>query len=93
MRGDRNRGAFEDGTAGAGPVEVVHEVQQGHLVQREAAGQLQMSERGFRKLMRRIRKRGDGGVIHGLRGKASGRRMAAGKAKRIVRLVALRQAS
>ena len=68
-------------------LKVVHEVEQGHLLQREGAGQLKMSERGFRKLLQRIRERGDGGVIHGLRGKASGRRMAAGKAKRIVRLV------
>ena len=68
-------------------LKVVHEVEQGHLLQREGAGQVKMSERGFRKLLQRIRERGDGGVIHGLRGKASGRRMAAGKAKRVVRLV------
>src|SRR5512136_1015381 len=68
-------------------LKVVHEVERGHLRQREAAEQLRMSERGFRKLLKRFRERGDQGVIHGLRGKASGRRIPAGKAKRVVRLV------
>jgi len=87
MRGDRDRGAFEDGSAGADRWKVLHEVEQGHLWQREVAGRLRMSERGFRKLRKRFRERGDGGVIHGLRGRASSRRMAAGKAKRVVKLV------
>lgn len=68
-------------------LKVLHEVEQGHLRQHQAAGQLGLSERGFRKLLRRFRERGDRGVIHGLRGKASRRRMAAGKAKRVVKLV------
>jgi transposase len=68
-------------------LKVVHEVQQGHLLQWEAARQLKMSERGLRKLLQRMRERGDAGVIHGLRGKASKRRLAAGKAKRVVQLV------
>jgi transposase len=69
-------------------LKVLHEVQQGHLLQHQAAGQLGMSERGFRKLLKRFRERGDRGVIHGLRGKASGRRMPAEKARRVVKLVA-----
>ena len=69
-------------------LKVLHEVQQGHLLQHQAAGQLEMSERGFRKLLKRFRERGDGGVIHGLRGRASGRRIPAGKARRVVKLVA-----
>lgn len=68
-------------------LKVLHEVQQGHLLQHQAAGQLEMSERGFRKLLKRFRERGDGGVIHGLRGRASSRRIPAGKARRVVKLV------
>lgn len=69
-------------------LKVLHEVAQGHLLQHQAAGQLGMSERGFRKLLKRFRERGDGGVIHGLRGRASGRRIPAGQARRVVKLVA-----
>jgi transposase len=69
-------------------LKVLHEVKQGHLLQHQAAGQLGMSERGFRKLLKRFRERGDRGVIHGLRGRASGRRIPAGKATRVVKLVA-----
>jgi hypothetical protein len=52
-------------------LKVLHEVGQGHLTQRQAAGQLQMSERGFRKLLGRFRDRGDAGIAHGLRNRAS----------------------
>jgi transposase len=69
-------------------LKVLHEVQQGHLLQHQAGEQLGMSERGFRKLLKRFRERGDRGVIHGLRGRASGRRLSAGKARRVVKLVA-----
>jgi hypothetical protein len=69
-------------------LKVLHEVQQGHLLQHQAAGQMGMSERGFRKLLKRFRERGDRGVIHGLRGRASSRRIPDGKAKRVVKLVA-----
>jgi hypothetical protein len=34
-----------------------------------------MSERGFRKLLRRFREKGDSGVMHGLRERASNRRL------------------
>ena len=68
-------------------LKVLHEVEQGHLRQHQAARQLQMSERGLRKLLRRFRQRGDGGVMHGLWGKASGRRIPARNAKRMVKLV------
>lgn len=64
-------------------LKVLHEVEQGHLKQRQGAEQLSMSERGFRKLLKRFRKNKDSGVMHGLRGKRSNRRLAeetAGKA-------------
>jgi transposase len=68
-------------------LKVVHEVEQGHLRQHQAAGQLGMSERGFRKLLKRFRERGDQGVMHGLRGRVSSRRIPAGKARRVVKWV------
>lgn len=56
-------------------LKVLHEVEKGHLKQREAAAQLKMSERGFRKLLRRFRAKKDGAVVHGLRGRGSKRRL------------------
>lgn len=68
-------------------LKVLHEVEEGHLKQREAALQLGMSERGFRKLLRRYRKKGDRGVVHGLRGKKSNQRLDGRTAARAVKLV------
>jgi transposase len=68
-------------------LKVLHEVEEGKLVQREAAGQLRMSERGFRKLLKRYRGKKDLGVVHGLRGRASARRVEAKTAARVVKLV------
>lgn len=56
-------------------LKVLHEVEQGHLKQREGAEQVGMSERGFRKLLRRFRQKQDGAVVHGLRGRSSKRRL------------------
>jgi transposase len=56
-------------------LKVLNEVKQGHLRQRQGAEQLGMSERGFRKLMRRFREKGDAAVMHGLRDRASNRRL------------------
>jgi transposase len=56
-------------------LKVVHEVEQGHLKQRQGAEQLGMSERGFRKLLKRFREKSDAAVIHGLRGGRSNRKL------------------
>ena len=56
-------------------LKVLHEVKQGHLTQVAAAEQLGISERWVREMVRRVRKRGDGAVVHGLRGKPSKRRL------------------
>ena len=42
-----------------------------------------MSERGFRKLMRRFREKGDAAVLHGLREHASNRRRTAERTGRV----------
>ncbi len=68
-------------------LKVLHEVAEGKLVQREAAQQLGMSERGFRKQLKRYRDKKDGGVVHGLRGRASKRRVEAKTAAQVVKLV------
>jgi predicted DNA-binding protein (UPF0251 family) len=60
-------------------LKVLHEVEQGHLKQREAAVQLGMSERGFRKLLKRYRSQGDRAVVHGLKGRSSKRRLIGGR--------------
>jgi transposase len=57
-------------------LKVLHEVEQGHLSQRQGAEQLVMSERGFRKLLRRFRQKSDAAVVHGLRSRRSNRRLA-----------------
>src|ERR1039458_5648684 len=56
-------------------LKVLHEVEKGHLGQKEAGEQLKLSERWVRKLASRLRKEGDGGILHRLRGRASKRRI------------------
>jgi transposase len=68
-------------------LKVLNEVKQGHLRQRQGAEQLGMSERGFRKLMRRFREKGDAAVMHGLRDRASNRRLGKDTAAKAVAAV------
>jgi hypothetical protein len=56
-------------------LKVLHEVNEGHLKQKQGAEQLGMTERGFRKLLKRFRDKEDSAVIHGLRNKCSNRRL------------------
>ena len=49
-------------------LKVLHEMERGHLRQREAAGRLRLSARQVRRLLRRVKREGDGGLIHRLRG-------------------------
>ena len=46
----------------------------GQLTQREAAEKMGVSDRWVRKLLKRLKKNGDGVVVHGLRGKPSNRK-------------------
>src|SRR5207245_9504917 len=50
-------------------LEVLHEVEQGHLKQVEEARRLRLSDRQVRRLQTRLRTQGDGGIVHGLRGR------------------------
>lgn len=68
-------------------LKVLHEVAKGHLTQCGAAAQLQISDRWVRELLRRVKKKGDGGVVHGLRGRTSNRRLAESVQKKALKLV------
>jgi hypothetical protein len=68
-------------------LKVLHEVQKGHLTQRQASEQLKLTDRWIRKLLLRMQKHGDRAVIHGLRGRPSTRRIRARLEKRAVGLV------
>src|ERR1700692_743509 len=61
----------------------------GKMTQREAAERMGLSERWVRKLLRRMKTQGDTVVVHGLRGRASNRKLAAKTKKQA--LVILRE--
>lgn len=68
-------------------LKVIREVLERRLKQRQAAELLQISVRQIRKLVRRVRQQGNAGIVHGLRGKPSNRRLAKGVIERAVKLV------
>src|SRR5262252_8711270 len=55
-------------------LKVLHEVNKRHITQKQAAVELGLSVRWVRKLQVRLRTGGDGGLGHGLRGRASNRK-------------------
>jgi helix-turn-helix protein len=71
---------------------VLHEVAQGHLTQVAAAGRMQLSDRQVRRLLLGIREQGDRAVIHGLRGRPSNRKLAAGFEQKILARIGQRYA-
>ena len=68
-------------------LKVLHEVRKGHLTQRQASAQLKLSDRWIRKLLLRMKERGNRAVVHGLRGRSSTRRISDKVEKRAVELV------
>jgi hypothetical protein len=68
-------------------LKVLHEVEQRHLTQRAAGERLRLSERQIRRLLVRVRQRGDGGIVHGLRGQRSNRKLASAFEQRVMRRV------
>lgn len=68
-------------------LKVLHEVRKGHLTQRQASAQLKLTDRWIRKLLLRMKERGDGAVVHALRGRPSTRRISDKVEKRAVELV------
>jgi transposase-like protein len=55
-------------------LKVLHEVKKRHITQKQAATELGLSVRWVRKLLVRLRARGDSGLRHGLRGRPSNRK-------------------
>src|ERR1700747_2782251 len=58
-------------------LKVLHEVQQRHLTQVEAAARLKVTDRQVRRMLLRIREHGDAALVHGLRGRPSNRKLTA----------------
>jgi transposase len=54
---------------------VVNQLDGGQITQQEASGQLEISVRQVRRLLRRYEKEGDAGLVHKLRGRPSNRRI------------------
>ena len=54
---------------------VVDQLEKGQITQQEASGQLEISVRQVRRLLRRYEKEGDAGLVHRLRGRPSNRRI------------------
>jgi Helix-turn-helix domain len=67
-------------------LKVLHEVKKRHITQKQAAAELGLSVRWVRKLLVRLRTRGDGGLRHGLRGRASNRKTPEALKRRAVEL-------
>lgn len=55
---------------------VLHQIADGHLSVAEGARRLGLGRRHMRRVLRRFEEGGDGVVVHGLRGRASNRRLA-----------------
>lgn len=53
----------------------IHGVIRGRLKAAEAAAHLGLSRRQVRRLVKRVKRQGDGGVVHGLRGRPSNRKI------------------
>jgi len=73
-------------------LKVLYEVKQKHLRQVEAAERLKVTDRQVRRLLLALEKRGDGAVVHGLRGRASNRKLGASLEQRILTRVRQRYA-
>jgi hypothetical protein len=63
---------------------VLQEVKQQHLTQVEAAQQLKVTDRHVRRMLIGMSERGDGGIVHRLRGRPSNRKLAASLEQKIL---------
>jgi DNA-binding Lrp family transcriptional regulator len=69
-------------------LKVLHEVKKRHITQVQAGRELGVSSRWVRALLKRMKERGDGGLVHGLRGRRSNRRLPAALKRQVVGLFA-----
>src|SRR6202161_4959693 len=70
-------------------LKVFHEITQGHLRQIEAAHRLRLSDREVRRWLQRLGAVGDRGLVHGLRGRPSNRKIPAAIEQRSLRRLRL----
>jgi len=73
-------------------LKVLHEVKQKHLTQVEAAWRLKVTDRQVRRMLLGLKVRGDGALIHGLRGQPSNRKLPAAYEQKILARVGQRYA-
>jgi len=73
-------------------LKVLYEVKQKHLTQVEAAQRLKVTDRQVRRLLLALAERGDGAMVHGLRGRASNRKLQTSFEQRILTRVRQRYA-
>jgi len=66
---------------------VLKKAQRKLIRQREAAEELELSERHVRRLLRRLKAEGDGAVVHGLRGRPSNRQRSEAVREKAVRVL------
>ncbi|HEY7392429.1 MAG TPA: ISNCY family transposase [Bryobacteraceae bacterium] len=69
-------------------LKVLHELQKGHITQRQAGEQLHLTGRWIRELAQRISEQGDKAVIHGLVGQPSKRKIEEKIEKRAIKIIA-----
>src|ERR1022692_3722952 len=67
-------------------LKVLHEVRKRHITQPPAGAELGISPRWVRALLKRMKLEGDRAVVHGLRGRASNRKLPAGVKQRALGL-------
>jgi hypothetical protein len=70
-------------------LKVLHEITQGHLRQIDGAHRLRLSDRQVRRLLQRLGDVGDRGLVHGLRGRPSNRKIPAEIEQRSLRRLRL----
>ncbi len=65
-------------------LKVLQQVEEGHIQQVEAARRLRVSDRQVRRWQQRLRKEGDRGILHRLRGRRSNRKIPEARQKRAI---------
>lgn len=67
-------------------LKIIQEAISKHITQKEAASLLALSQRQIANLVQRVRKQGDKGIVHRLRGRASNRKIPQGIKDRVISL-------
>src|SRR5713101_3532283 len=72
-------------------LKVLHEVRKRHITQKQAGVEMGLSVRWVRTLLKRLRKEGDRGLRHRLRGRASNRKTPEAVKRRVLELFRQKQ--